>query len=198
MVSHTNDQSATHHEQEHLTSNVFDTPKTLTPTPSYQSMKDRETTDPSRLAAPARTYSFTRAEEATHDLEKGGIRTHLTPIETSASHLTATSQTSPLYSPSRDYSIDGRAPKECSMWPSRATLKDQAKADKVRRRGANCCGLSQRWVGLSRKQRLWIKVLIALLVIAVAVAIGIGISRAVGGGVWASDNQHTTIPKGNS
>ena len=42
-------------------------------------------------------------------------------------------------------------------------------------------------------QRVWIKVLIALIIVGIAVGIGIGISKAVGGGVWKSENEQRPI-----
>ena len=45
----------------------------------------------------------------------------------------------------------------------------------------------------SRVQQVWIKVFIALVIVGIAVGIGIGISKAVGGGVWKSENEQTPI-----
>lgn len=47
---------------------------------------------------------------------------------------------------------------------------------------------------LNSKQRLWAKIVIALLVVAAAVGLGVGISRAVGGGVWAGQGKSKEIP----
>jgi hypothetical protein len=83
-------------------------------------------------------------------------------------------------------SVDGRV-KECSMWPSRQAVIDQRKTYK-RARG---CTLFKNLTG---KQRLWIKIVIALLVVAAATGLGVGISRAVGGGVWAGQGRNKEIP----
>jgi hypothetical protein len=83
-------------------------------------------------------------------------------------------------------SVDGRV-KECTMWPSRQAVMDQRKTYK-RTRGCNL------FKNLTSKQRLWAKIVIALVVIAAAVGLGVGISRAVGGGVWAGQGKNKEIP----
>jgi hypothetical protein len=83
-------------------------------------------------------------------------------------------------------SVDGRV-KECTMWPSRQAVLEQRK-DHKRNKG---CNLFQ---GLTSKQRLWAKIIIALLVVGAAVGLGVGISRAVGGGVWAGEGKSKEIP----
>ncbi|KAH7072957.1 hypothetical protein BKA63DRAFT_54332 [Paraphoma chrysanthemicola] len=83
-------------------------------------------------------------------------------------------------------SVDGRV-KECTMWPSRQAVMDQRKTYK-RTRGCNL------FKNLTSKQRLWAKIIIALLVVAAAVGLGVGISRAVGGGVWAGQGKSKEIP----
>ncbi|KAH8731420.1 hypothetical protein GQ44DRAFT_327794 [Phaeosphaeriaceae sp. PMI808] len=83
-------------------------------------------------------------------------------------------------------SVDGRV-KECTMWPSRQAVIDQRKTYK-RTRGCNL------FKNLTNKQRLWVKIIIALVVVAAAVGLGVGISRAVGGGVWAGQGRSKEIP----
>ncbi|EAT88894.1 hypothetical protein HBH56_067870 [Parastagonospora nodorum] len=83
-------------------------------------------------------------------------------------------------------SVDGRV-KECTMWPSRQAVMDQRKTYK-RARGCNL------FKNLTGKQRLWAKIIIALVVVAAAVGLGVGISRAVGGGVWAGQGRSKEIP----
>jgi len=83
-------------------------------------------------------------------------------------------------------SVDGRV-KECTMWPTRQAVLDKRKSYK-RKRG---CAFFR---NLNSKQRLWAKIIIALLVVAAAVGLGVGISRAVGGGVWAGDGKSKEIP----
>ncbi|KAF2876323.1 hypothetical protein BDV95DRAFT_222638 [Massariosphaeria phaeospora] len=83
-------------------------------------------------------------------------------------------------------SVDGRV-KECTMWPSKQAVMDKRKTSK-RARGCNL------FKNLNSKQRLWVKIVIALIIVAAAVGLGVGISRAVGGGVWSGDGQSKTIP----
>lgn len=83
-------------------------------------------------------------------------------------------------------SVDGRI-KECTMWPSRQAVMDQRK---TARRTRGCAFFRN----LTNKQRLWAKIVIALLVVAAAVGLGVGISRAVGGGVWAGQGKSKEIP----
>ncbi|KAF2142163.1 uncharacterized protein K452DRAFT_227208 [Aplosporella prunicola CBS 121167] len=85
-------------------------------------------------------------------------------------------------------SVDGRV-KECTVWPTKQTLREKAKQEKYKDR-------SCRWWGdLSRKQKMWIKILIGLTIVALAVGLSVGISRAVGGGVWTGTGESHTIPK---
>lgn len=83
-------------------------------------------------------------------------------------------------------SVDGRV-KECTMWPSRQTITEKRKMS----RRAKGCNLFR---SLNSKQRLWAKIIIALVVVAAAVGLGVGISRAVGGGVWSGQGQSKPIP----
>lgn len=46
---------------------------------------------------------------------------------------------------------------------------------------------------LNKRQKLWAKIFIALLIVGAAVGLGIGISKAVGGGVWKSVNEQAPI-----
>jgi hypothetical protein len=85
-------------------------------------------------------------------------------------------------------SVDGRV-KECTMWPSRQAVLDKRKSYQ-RKRG---CAFFR---NMTSKQRLWAKIVIALLVVAAAVGLGVGISRAVGGGVWAGQGKNKEIPHG--
>lgn len=57
----------------------------------------------------------------------------------------------------------------------------------TKHRALNCLN------GLTKKQRLVVKILIAIVVIGGMVGIGLGISKAVGGGIWKSDSQTSKI-----
>lgn len=111
------------------------------------------------------------------------INTYERDLEAGAPLSTATTQQLPKVS------VDGRVKevKECTMWPSRQAVLEKRK-DFKRNKG---CNLFQ---GLTSKQRIWAKILIALLVVGAAVGLGVGISRAVGGGVWAGDGKSKAIP----
>ncbi|KAH0542221.1 hypothetical protein FGG08_003343 [Glutinoglossum americanum] len=80
--------------------------------------------------------------------------------------------------------------KDCSVWPGKHTLI-------ARRRQAKKRDMCNPMRGLTKKQKLCMKILIALLVVAAAVGIGVGISRAVGGGVWKNNNETRPIGDGN-
>lgn len=80
--------------------------------------------------------------------------------------------------------------KECTVWPGRNQLKRNNLLMKKRR------GCSP-WRNLSKKQKLWAQIIIAFIIVGAAVGIGVGISKAVGGGVWKSNNSQTTIGDGD-
>lgn len=81
---------------------------------------------------------------------------------------------------------------ECTVWPGQNALKQKKKAMR-RERGKHlmCCG----WMSsLSRKNRIYAKILIALIIVGIAIGVGVGISRSVGGGVWKNkDNANAPI-----
>lgn len=83
-----------------------------------------------------------------------------------------------------------RSHKECQVWPSKQQM-DKKYRMMERRKG---CGPLRR---LNKNQKLWAKILIALVVVGAAVGIGIGISRAVGGGVWKDENSQGKIGSGS-
>ncbi|ORY11234.1 hypothetical protein BCR34DRAFT_484503 [Clohesyomyces aquaticus] len=83
-------------------------------------------------------------------------------------------------------SVDGRV-KECTMWPSRQAMMEKKKQSK-RAKGCNL------FRSLNSKQRLWAKIIIALIIVGAAVGLGVGVSRAVGGGVWSGDGHSRQIP----
>ncbi|KAF2842641.1 hypothetical protein M501DRAFT_993383 [Patellaria atrata CBS 101060] len=84
-------------------------------------------------------------------------------------------------------SVDGRV-KECTVWPSKAALEEKERRRKKERMWWDPMR------NLNKRQKLWVKILIALFIVAAAVGIGIGISRAVGGGVWAGKGETHAIP----
>lgn len=159
-----------------LAPNVFDTPRTLSPAVSIDGPLNAQAHGKPSLVV-----------DVNADLEKGT----LSPIN-SARHVTP----SPLYSPCRDFKINSQV-QECSIWPSKNTLKAKAQQEKSDRRAGNCYGLSRKWGDMSKKQRLWIKIFLAFCLLALVAGLGVGITRAVGGGVWSGNNKSNTIPKEN-
>lgn len=63
-------------------------------------------------------------------------------------------------------------------------MKQKEKEMKIARRQNGMCGCM---AGYSKRTRMIIKVLIALLVIGAAVGVGVGISKAVGGSTWKNN-----------
>ena len=74
---------------------------------------------------------------------------------------------------------------ECVVWPGENAMKRKKKAMRKERNKHNLCGCM---AGFSKRTRMWIKVVIALVVVGTAVGVGVGVSRAVGGGVWRNSN----------
>ncbi|TKA67497.1 hypothetical protein B0A49_08544 [Cryomyces minteri] len=159
-----------------------DSVMTLTPTAS-------RVATPQEGSSPLNPFSAFYSHPATrHSLEEArtASKTHFQVYETD---LEAGLSTADL---PKQSSLDGNA-KECTMWPSKKTLREKAKLqEKATRRMYNPMR------NLSKKQKLYAKILIALLVVAAAVGIGIGVSRAVGGGVWAGNNTAKKIPADNN
>ena len=83
-----------------------------------------------------------------------------------------------------------RSNKECQVWPSKQQMDKKFRMMEKR----NGCSPLRR---LNKKQQIWAKILIALVVVGAAVGIGIGISRAVGGGVWKDENSQGRIGSGS-
>ncbi|KAL4936133.1 hypothetical protein BDV06DRAFT_112264 [Aspergillus oleicola] len=47
--------------------------------------------------------------------------------------------------------------------------------------------------GLTKAQRLWVKIAIAVVILGCMVAVALGITKAVGGGVWSGEHQSETF-----
>lgn len=80
-----------------------------------------------------------------------------------------------------------------AAWPTREQLLQEKRAVSK----GKCSGLSGRVksikLGLSKKQKLWMKILLALLIVGLAVGLGLGISKKVGGGVWGEKGGNMAI-----
>lgn len=163
--------------------------QTLRSQPSHDSNMSSATAEAAKkewAADPSNPYSaFYKHPEARRSLDASAhpIKTHLDvavhDLETGVPLSVASTQ-------QPKGSIDGRV-KECTMWPSRQAVMDKRKSYQ-RKRGAAF------FRNLTNKQRMWAKIIIALLVVAAAVGLGVGITRAVGGGVWAGDGKSKEIP----
>jgi len=90
--------------------------------------------------------------------------------------------------PSSDIS---RTKTECTVWPGKRQLIEK-RMKMERNRGCNPMR------NLSKKQKLWIKILIAMVIVGAAVGLGIGISKATGSGVFKTTNSQTAIGNGKS
>jgi hypothetical protein len=88
--------------------------------------------------------------------------------------------------------------KECKMWPSKQTLIQTRKAEKRKKRESKIfggCGPMIEWWGKhSKRQKLIMKLLLALFMVGVVVAIAVGITVAVNGTVYVSEGHQAAIP----
>lgn len=83
---------------------------------------------------------------------------------------------------------------ECTMWPSKQTLKQQKHATKtVKRNKRMCAPVLNAWSDCTNRQRLFIKIAIAVLVIGAAVGLGVGISIAVKGAYYIGDGKSQQV-----
>lgn len=175
-----------------LTPNVFDTPKTLTPV---------ATQDDRSPMVPFYNHPSAQASQQTMPSMKSPMMVYETDLEAGRAtnsnlDLSGSRTNASSYRPSFD-----TRPKECSMWPTKETIREQARAEKAKKMSKRGCGIGQvrmAWADLDKKQRLWFKIALALFLVAIAVALGVGITKAVGGGVWASNGQQKTIPDTHS
>jgi len=85
------------------------------------------------------------------------------------------------------------------MWPTHQTLRQNRLADKKQRRQNRTCGcgtVKDRWAAFSKKQRLAIRILIAMVVIGAIVGVAVGITRSVNGGVWSGKGTSHEFDRG--
>ncbi|MCJ1448643.1 MAG: hypothetical protein MMC23_009160 [Stictis urceolatum] len=76
--------------------------------------------------------------------------------------------------------------KDCKVWPTKSTLVREKKVWKKQR---GC----RPWNTMTRKQKLWTKIIVLLLVIGLVVGVAVGISKAVGGTVYSDSNHSKPI-----
>jgi hypothetical protein len=163
---------------------------TLRSPPSAESTMTSTTADAAKKEMPLdpmNPYSaFYKHPDARRSMDASSAPQSKTHLNVTERDLEAGLPLSTATTQQQKSSVDGRV-KECTMWPSRQAVLDQRKTTK-RTRG---CKLFK---NLTTKQRLWVKIIIALILVAAAVGLGVGISRAVGGGVWAGNGQNKEIP----
>ncbi|KAI5269813.1 hypothetical protein E4T47_06789 [Aureobasidium subglaciale] len=184
--------------QNHLAPNVFDTPKSLSPVVTVDAPSAEPLTpfyaapsaEISRQTLPAGRVSETDLESA----RKEGYFITSNPIGSDLNLPSEMAPVSAVPTGSR-LSFDGRT-KECTMWPTKQTLRNQERVERAKRRAARACGCSSIhawWVGTDKRQRLWFKFIVAAFIVAIACGLGIGISKAVGAGVFAGKGQTKPI-----
>ena len=85
-----------------------------------------------------------------------------------------------------------RCPTYDAVWPSCNVRKQHELM--VKSKGHNSYSPFQR---MSKRQKFWVKVLIAIIIIGAITGLGVGITKAVGGGVFRTSS-NTSAPIGNS
>ena len=104
-----------------------------------------------------------------HDLEAGSRVTQFTQPEAAQNH-----------------------PADDAVWPSSKVRKQHEALMKSREH--NSYSLFKR---MSKKQKFWVKLLIAVVIVGAITGLGVGITKAVGGGVFRTSN-NSSAPIGNS
>ncbi|KUI52861.1 hypothetical protein VP1G_00237 [Cytospora mali] len=72
---------------------------------------------------------------------------------------------------------------DCQVWPGQKHWKNKAKANKINQRSCQCLAK------MSKRNRIFAKVGIIILVVAIAVGIGFGISKPLGAGIWKGNGE---------
>jgi hypothetical protein len=149
-----------------------DSTHSLTPTltPSARRSNDERETSP---FSPFYSHPTTRRSlEAQKSESKQSINVYESDLEAGLSD----SKTNVLHT-----RTTSRSAKDCTVWPGQRALREQKRAA----RQQNGCNPMR---NLSKKTRIWVKIVFGLLIIGLAVGIGVGISKAVGGSVWRSSS----------
>lgn len=151
----------------------------------YPSTKEEDDYDPISLNPYSAFYSHPRTRTSfaqakseskinvaiySHDLESGSRITHTSMVDDA------------------DPKPPIHAHKDDKVWPC---SKTKEKTLLARQRAKGCSPFSR----LSKKQKFWVQMLIALIVIGAITGLAVGISKAVGGGVFkSSSNSNAPIP----
>lgn len=108
----------------------------------------------------------------------------------SRSHLTASSRSPSLAEIDTKNLSKTTSPSDLQIWPTKQELEQRERAAKKVE-----CRRKWNFIGaLPKKQKLYAKLFIGVVVIAAAIGIGVGISRAVHGGVYTKDGGQQSIP----
>jgi len=132
------------------------------------------------------------------DLEAGLIpavsekepKTQVLSSYSSRSHLTGSSRSPSLAEIDTKNLSKTTSPSDLQIWPTKQELEQRERAAKKVE-----CRRKWNFIGaLPKKQKLYAKLFIGVVVIAAAIGIGVGISRAVHGGVYTKDGGQQSIP----
>ena len=149
-------------------------------TPSPQSHFNKQP-----VASYERIHAYPSSKNNTTTYEKDLESGHVTPI-------TMPDDPNPFTN-----RVDLDNTQECKMWPSRQTLMQQKTQEKTKQRQMKglfaCAPLRERWAALNKKQRLYTKIAVAILLIGIAVALGVGISKAVHGTYYGNHGQQENV-----
>lgn len=126
------------------------------------------------------TKTTTRSQSHLEKDLESGVETPLSPAEGFSSPF------------SKNLAVQSQT--ECTMWPSKQTLKQQQQATKSGKRNKRVLApVLNVWSNFTKRQRLLIKIFIALFVIGAAVGLGVGISVAVKGAYFTGDGKSQQV-----
>ncbi|KAL1841899.1 hypothetical protein VTJ49DRAFT_6421 [Mycothermus thermophilus] len=119
------------------------------------------------------TPATTRANPFDADLEAGAT---VLPVYTQESSSSST--------PNRKSAECTKGGSDCQVWPGQDHWRRKAKDARKDRRSCRCLA------GMSKRNRILIRIAIILLIVGIAVAVGFGISKPLGAGIWRSETQN--------
>lgn len=74
---------------------------------------------------------------------------------------------------------------DCHVWPGQDHWKRKAKAAKKSRHSCTCLA------GLSKRNRILVRIGIVILIVGIAVGVGFGVSKPLGAGIWHQGTQNS-------
>ncbi|CZT18113.1 uncharacterized protein RCC_03953 [Ramularia collo-cygni] len=177
-------------ERIHAPSTLLDSPA-LTPAASHDDMVDYLGEKPIPPHSPFYTHPPSSNEVVRMTKSAATSRTHLEKdLENGPD--TPLSHTDGFGPFSKNLAVQSQT--ECTMWPSKQTLKQQQQANKLGKRNKRACApVLNTWSGFTKRQRLFIKIAIALFVLGAAVGLGVGISVAVKGAYFTGDGKSQQV-----